>query len=140
MRQWMGFSAFYNHFEGNAERERLMAVKTHSMSDEQAKRVLDDCRSAIEYLAAFPPGDMRRDSSHPAFYRRAKEDMRAVLDDRLSTRKQLAHLVAVVYQVRCNLFHGEKDPRNERDSKLIGASDTIMESVMDRLLLNARAA
>lgn len=117
----MGFNAFYNYFEANSERERLMAAITQGMSDEQAESVLTGCQSATEYLAALPPGDMRRDPSHSGFRTRAVADMRAARDYQLPTRKRLAYLVAAVYQVRCNLFHGHKDPRLKRDSELIEA-------------------
>lgn len=140
VRRWMGFNAFYNHFAANSERDRLMAAVTQGMSDEQAESVFASCQSAIEYLAASPPGDMRRDPLHADFRKRAVADMRAACDDQLSSRKRLAHLVATVYQVRCNLFHGRKDPRLKRDSELITAGDSIMRAVMDHLLVNARAA
>ncbi len=140
VRRWMGFNAFYNHFEANSERDRLMAAITQGMSDKQAESVFANCQSATKYLAALPLGDMRRDSSHAAFRKRAVADMRAAHDDRLSSRKTLAHLVATVYQVRCNLFHSHKDPRLKRDSELIAAGDSIMRAVMDHLLVNARAA
>lgn len=36
------------------------------------------------------------------------------------------HLLRTIYQVRCNLFHGEKSPQNFRDHDLVFASDRIL--------------
>lgn len=35
-------------------------------------------------------------------------------------------LLRTIYQVRCNLFHGEKSPQNLRDRDLVFASDRIL--------------
>jgi hypothetical protein len=35
-------------------------------------------------------------------------------------------LLRTIYQVRCNLFHGEKSPQNLRDRQLILKSDGIL--------------
>lgn len=35
-------------------------------------------------------------------------------------------LLRTIYQVRCNLFHGEKSPQSFRDSDLVFASDRIL--------------
>ncbi len=35
-------------------------------------------------------------------------------------------LLRTIYQVRCNLFHGEKSPQNFRDRDLVFASDRIL--------------
>lgn len=37
-----------------------------------------------------------------------------------------AQLLRTIYQVRCNLFHGEKSPQNLRDRDLVLASDRIL--------------
>jgi hypothetical protein len=35
-------------------------------------------------------------------------------------------LLRTIYQVRCNLFHGEKSPQNLRDRDLVVAADRIL--------------
>ena len=39
-------------------------------------------------------------------------------------------LLRTVYQVRCNLFHGEKSPQNARDRQLILKSDRILRTFL----------
>lgn len=40
-------------------------------------------------------------------------------------------LLRTIYQVRCNLFHGEKSPQNARDRQLILKSDRILRAFLD---------
>lgn len=42
-----------------------------------------------------------------------------------------------VYQIRCNLFHGRKTPRNLRDAQLVQAGASILTLILDALLQNA---
>ncbi|RQW40602.1 hypothetical protein [Novosphingobium sp. LASN5T] len=35
-------------------------------------------------------------------------------------------LIRAIYQVRCNMFHGEKSPQNARDHDLIRSSDRVL--------------
>jgi hypothetical protein len=39
---------------------------------------------------------------------------------------RLAAVGGVLYQVRCNLIHGGKDPDNERDKMLVRESLTVL--------------
>jgi hypothetical protein len=47
---------------------------------------------------------------------------------RLGRRRpaKLEQLLRTIYQVRCNLFHGEKSPQSFRDRDLVFASDRIL--------------
>lgn len=44
------------------------------------------------------------------------------------------HLLLSIYQVRCNLFHGSKQLRVERDQKLVKASANILERYLEYLV------
>ncbi len=51
------------------------------------------------------------------------------------TRKQkLISLFLSMYQVRCNLFHGDKSLRIERDVRLIESSSVILENYLKTVL------
>jgi hypothetical protein len=39
-----------------------------------------------------------------------------------------AQVLRTVYQVRCNLFHGEKSPQNGRDYNLVVTSDRLLRA------------
>ena len=43
-------------------------------------------------------------------------------------------ILLTLYQVRCNLFHGSKDPDYPRDRELIREAATIMQGCMEALL------
>lgn len=43
-------------------------------------------------------------------------------------------LLLSIYQVRCNLFHGSKQLRVERDQKLVKASANILEEYLEHLV------
>lgn len=43
-------------------------------------------------------------------------------------------LILMIYQVRCNLFHGNKSLGNKRDMKLIKASADVMEIILESIL------
>jgi len=42
-----------------------------------------------------------------------------------------SQLLWTIYQVRCNLFHGQKSPQSERDRDLVSASDRVLEHFID---------
>lgn len=48
--------------------------------------------------------------------------------------KKAEHLLLSIYQVRCNLFHGSKQLRVERDQKLVKASANILERYLEYLV------
>lgn len=48
--------------------------------------------------------------------------------------RRIQCILLTLYQVRCNLFHGSKDPNYPRDRKLIQESATIMQGCMEALL------
>ena len=41
------------------------------------------------------------------------------------------HTLAVLYRVRCNLFHGEKSPHSEMDAKIVGKSFKVLVNLLD---------
>lgn len=72
---------------------------------------------------------------NPARFRtRAEDDMRIVMDASSLPSLRLAHLIAVVYQIRCNLFHGQKNPADFRRHKLIRSGDRILDGLLNALL------
>jgi hypothetical protein len=50
-----------------------------------------------------------------------------------STQSRLAAIAGVLYQVRCNLIHGSKDPDSERDRMLVRESITILRELVPAL-------
>ena len=48
----------------------------------------------------------------------------------------LVRIIEVVYQVRCNLFHGHKVPADLRDRSLVQAAFTVISALISPLLDN----
>ena len=56
-------------------------------------------------------------------------------DDFIGIKRNKAEcLLGSIYQVRCNLFHGSKQLRVERDQKLVKASANILEKYLEHLV------
>jgi len=46
---------------------------------------------------------------------------------------RLAGVVGVLYQIRCNLLHGSKDPSNDRDRILVKESLVVLSALLPEL-------
>ena len=137
MHHWVAFNAFYGHDPG-PERDRLLECVADGLDEPQARSLLHELADTVAYLSALPPGDGRRRPNDPHFRRRAAEDLRRANDPSLPSARRVAHLVASVYQVRCNLFHGAKTPAlNPRDAALVEASLRVTKAVVGALLEGA---
>ena len=51
-----------------------------------------------------------------------------------SSLERIQCLLLAIYQVRCNLFHGSKEPHDTRDQDLVRSSAKIMQGYMEALL------
>jgi len=60
----------------------------------------------------------------PIYDMRPEHRSRTVVFDDVENFEQM---VRFIYQIRCNLFHGSKDPMNARDSNLVDLSGKILE-------------
>ena len=135
-KQWAGFNAIYNAFAG-PERDRLMEAIESGLTTEQAEAILDAAGESIRYFIALPPGNMRLAPSDRRFRARASEDLRAVGDAALGAPTRVAYLLSVIYQIRCNLLHGEKDVSDPRDERLVREGEVIVATAVEALIANA---
>ena len=56
--------------------------------------------------------------------------LRDCRDNGLELRLKLQMVFLRIYQVRCNLFHGDKDPNRQRDIDLVKASADVLEKFL----------
>jgi hypothetical protein len=130
---WMAFNAMYGGELGGKERARLMASIRKHFSEKAALRVLRASTPAIDQVLALSPGNMRLDRLDPAF-RAASQRCAALYRNQKETAVgRLAGVAGVVYQVRCNLLHGSKDPRSDRDRMLVRESVRILQALVPEL-------
>jgi hypothetical protein len=103
-----------------------MAAVRRYVTDRAARRLLRGSRSAIERLLAIPPGNMLLDRTDPQFRVASKRCAGIYRSTTEIARNRIAAIAGVLYQVRCNLVHGSKDPDSERDRMLVRESITIL--------------
>lgn len=133
MDNWRACNALYKPESGATEREQAMNVIRH-LSVQEATDILAQLPDAIAYFSALPPGDMRKGNGHPNFRQRSADDMAVVNNASENPNTRLSHLIGVVYQIRCNLEHAEKDPSKERDIELVTHSISVMNEVLPALI------
>jgi hypothetical protein len=130
---WSAFNAVYGGEPDPKERTRVMACIRRHFSERGALRALRAATKSIDKILALPPGDMRLEVWNPAF-RAASERCAAFFRDRNATAvARLAAVGGVLYQVRCNLIHGSKDPRSPRDRMLVHESVLVLRALVPAL-------
>ena len=103
----------------------MASVRKH-VTPYHAGRILHDAEYAIQHILTIPPGDMRLEQWDPAF-RQASRRLARIYSSRSATPvDRLAAVAGILYQVRCNLFHGSKDPSDARDLMLILESTRVL--------------
>ena len=53
----------------------------------------------------------------------------------LRDESSLPELLDVIYQVRCNLFHGRKDPAEAGEVELVNRASFILGNLLDKLVV-----
>lgn len=129
---WITFNALYA--ETGPERADLMAFIESHVSDDDAIAILRARANDVKYYASLPPGNMRLGPQHSAYRARAAHDLSFVTNESVRPAIRLAHLLAAVYQVRCNLFHGRKDVQDPRSRALVDAGYRIVNDVLSVVL------
>lgn len=134
-RYWMAFNALYNAVRDEQDSEVTAVTKVVGLFIDQgvAQACLDEIgQKRISELTAIPPGDDRLDPHDPNYRKKTAALVSRFYGSR-DPVEQLATLMAIVYQVRCNLVHGSKDPEVMRDQTLVSACTPILEVVVPRL-------
>ncbi|BDV36569.1 hypothetical protein [Methylocystis iwaonis] len=98
-------------------------------------------RLVYDFSAMWPVlnvRDVRKKLGRDAFWRLHSDEFAAACSAANVKRQPSAwnagdrpsweQLLRTIYQVRCNLFHGEKSPQNVRDRQLILKSDRILRT------------
>jgi hypothetical protein len=129
----MAFNAIYGGEPDRRERPRVMASIRNNFSEEAAMRVLDAAAHAADSILETPPGNTRLPHTHPKFRTETIELAAQYRQADSSARDRLAALGGIIYQVRCSLIHGSKDPTSARDRMLIGESQSILRLLLPEL-------
>lgn len=130
---WMAFNAIYGGEMDRRERARVMACVRSVFTDSAAIRVLRAVTKSVDQILAVPPADLRLNRWDPRF-RAASARCAALYRNPAETpRSRLAGVCGTLYQVRCNLIHGSKDPTSGRDRMLVDQSLAILRVLVPAL-------
>lgn len=120
---WQAFNNLYSSVPGHPEPEKIVGFLAQHVPEERAGAILRDREKEVGYLLSKPVVDMRgngRDTSANI------EEFRKVA----RPLSKLQQLFRVIYQVRCNLVHGQKSPNNERDVHLCRCAAPVVADVV----------
>ena len=122
---WRGFNNLFSRVEKRTEREKIKAYIGELFSEKAALELLEANRSNAQYLISQPVIDMRGNGKSTAPNIKAFELAQ-------STVEKLQEIFMVIYQIRCNLEHGEKSPNRERDVELCKNSLPFVASAISQ--------
>lgn len=134
-RYWMAFNSLYSvvQNQGDSETDAIKNVIPAFFDQTQARKCLRDIDPKhVSALFQLPPGDDRYESTDPR-YRQKTSRLVAAFHKTNDDVERLTNVVSVVYQVRCNLLHGSKDPAVMRDQELVSACVPILRVLVSHL-------
>ena len=124
---WRGFNNLYHVDTAGPEIDKINQYLINNISEEFARDLIDNHAEETEYLLSEPVIDMRgngRDTSLSIEEYRQTE----------ISEMKLRALFKIIYQIRCNLEHGQKSPTRERDIELCKAAwPFLAETVADSI-------
>lgn len=127
---WRGFNNLFFPVEGRNEREKIKAFLVSKLSGDDASALLDKHKKQIAYLLARPVMDMRGNGKDTS------QNMQA-FQATTDPIEKVVQLFLVIYQVRCNLEHGQKSPDRARDAGLCDSASPIVGHVVGLYALQA---
>ena len=130
---WMAFNSVYGGEPDRRERARVMSCIRRNFSERAALRVLRSITRSVDRIFMVPPGNLLLNRWDPNF-RAASQRCTALYRNKSETAVgRLAAVGGVLYQIRCNLIHGGKDPHNERDRMLVNESVVVLKVLVPAL-------
>jgi hypothetical protein len=133
MALWIALNALYSEFQTESERRAIREFvfsDEHRLSQHQMRGVLD--HPGAHYFETRIVRDVRGTCSDTA------EDAAVLGNTRRPLKPRLKSLLMILYQVRCNLFHGNKTFGRESDTDVISNASGVLECIVKAYLEPAR--
>jgi hypothetical protein len=130
---WTSFNTLYDGENDRLEIARIRGCLERHLNDAAADYLLRTCTTSIAHTIAIPPGDMRLEDRDPGFRKRTIELAHIVEDGARRSPVRVGALGGVLYQIRNNLTHGDKDPLDDRDQMLVAESNLILRELLPLL-------
>jgi hypothetical protein len=121
---WRGFNNMFFPVNGRTERDKIKRFIAGELTASQATDILEKHRVEIDYLLSRPVIDMRGN-------KRDTDQNAQAFKNSTDALEKLTELFLVIYQVRCNLEHGQKSPSRDRDQVLCRCASPIVAHVID---------
>lgn len=122
---WRGFNNLFYSETGHTERDKINSYLSTNVSEKVAQELIEGHKTEIAYLVSQPVIDMRGNG-------RSTEESINEFNTSGSNLEKLKALFKIIYQVRCNLEHGQKSPTRERDIKLCTSSWPLVAEIVDK--------
>lgn len=122
---WRGFNNLFYSEAGSTEGEKINSYLTSNVSEETAQNLINGHQKEIAYLISKPVIDMRGNG----------RDTEKSINEYITSGSNLEKLKAIfkiIYQVRCNLEHGQKSPTRKRDIELCCSSWPLVAEVVEK--------
>jgi len=124
---WIAFNALYaaDGLAGDSDRSMLRRYARRSEVQDRHRFLFESDReyqAAVRTLARKRILDTRREDSEGTSF--------AIPGAEITSGRSAGQVLMAVYQVRSNLLHGGKHPRNPRDAEVVGASHAIISQLM----------
>ena len=124
---WRGFNNLFALDNGGSERHKIKNYLSGNISEDSALEIINESNEDIAYLLSQPVIDMRGNGQN------SQRDIDAFASSESAVEK-LQALFMIIYQVRCNLEHGQKSPSRERDVVLCVHSSNIVTKVLEKCI------
>lgn len=121
---WRAFNNLYYPVKGPHERVKVLYYLEENVNEELAAELLAEHEGQVNYLLGEPVIDMRGNGRNTASHIQAFQAGDTSLD-------KLKELFMIIYQVRCNLEHGQKSPSRDRDIELCREARPLVEHVVE---------
>lgn len=122
---WRAFNNLFYPIGNYQESHKIKLYIRNNVTEQQSSEILQGHTDSVIYLMSQPVIDMRgngRDTaSYIEAYNRATEE-----------KIKLEEVFMVIYQVRCNLEHGQKSPTTERDIKLCESAALLIAELVEK--------
>jgi hypothetical protein len=121
---WRGFNNLYSNPSLGPERETIKHFLSEHLSNTKAQDILQANQDCVAYLLSQPVIDMRGNGKDTA-------DHIELFNSAVNSSAKLQEVFMVIYQIRCNLEHGQKSPSRDRDIQLCQHAAPLVASVVE---------
>jgi len=124
---WRGFNNLFSSVgpSHSQERDQIRSYLDSNVTPEQAQEILDINSSNIDYLLSQSVIDMRGNGKDTSQHIEA-------FNTAACPKVKVSELFMVIYQVRCNLEHGQKSPSRARDVRLCECAGPVISYILER--------